>query len=460
MLLISTSRNCQQEIEYIVGIIFKDFLGLEYKLLKESIDHVIITADQKKLILPNSFFNLANDNWLHKSSLPLKPLAQWDVSDIKFPVNLVQPSLPVIYGTPGCKVLNNQINLNLDVLGSAFFMMTRYEEVIEKSVDHYGRFSAKNSIAYQEDFLDRPIINEYIEILWGCIFYLWPQLKRKKRSFRQFISCDVDKPYKCSTKNIITQSIEIAGDLLKEKSLVQARRNLVNFWKIIKGDLSHDPNNTFDLIMDECDKLDIKCAFNFISIVNNNSSEKDGCYTIDQIAIKNLIKKIADRGHEIGIHPSFHSYLSSIQITREFNQLKNICVQLNIDQNQWGGRQHYLRWSSPDTFINWEFAELDYDSTLAFPQTAGYRCGICYEFQVYDLKNRKRLNLRERPLIVMEVTILSHLYMNLSGMKALNFMKNLKNQCRQFDGDFTLLWHNSNLINKNDIAMFRTILNH
>ncbi len=461
MLLITTSDNCFQEIEYILDVVFRDILGLEYKLLKGTKSCIAISKDEKQLVLPDTFFKKASNFWLQKSSLPLIPLAQWDTSELKFSVNILAPIVPVIYGTPGYHITENQINLNLDIFGAAFFMITRYEEIINKSVDQYGRFPAEESIAYQEGFLDRPIINEYIEILWGCLYYLWPKLQRKKRNFRQLISCDVDKPYKCSTNSFIMQSMEITGDLLKRKNIVQAKNNFINFWKIKSGDLSSDPNDTFDLIMDECDKLDIKCAFNFISKVGDTHlSEMDGCYSIKQTVIKNLIKKIADRGHEIGLHPGFNSYLSPIQIKSEFNHLKNICAQLEIHQNDWGGRQHYLRWSNPNTYINWELAELDYDSTLSFPQVAGYRCGICYEFQVYDLSHRRALNLRERPLIVMDVTVLSHLYMNLSGMNALNFMRTLKKQCQQFNGDFTLLWHNSNLINESNIAMFRSILNH
>ena len=68
-----------------------------------------------------------------------------------------------------------------------------------------------------------------------------------------------------------------------------------------------------------------------------------------------------------------------------------------IQQAQLGGRQHYLRWKTPDTAIAWDAAGLDYDSTLAFADRGGFRCGVCYEFPMYDLKNRRPLNLLQRP---------------------------------------------------------------
>ena len=65
------------------------------------------------------------------------------------------------------------IQLGLDIFGSVFFMITRYEEVVKSDRDEYDRFPAAASLAYQEGFLDRPIVNEYLEILWTCMKRLW-----------------------------------------------------------------------------------------------------------------------------------------------------------------------------------------------------------------------------------------------------------------------------------------------
>ena len=123
-----------------------------------------------------------------------------------------------------------------------------------------------------------------------------------------------------------------------------------------------------------------------------------------------------------------------------------------------GGRQHYLRWQVPTTWRNWAAAGLSYDSTLSYADHAGFRCGICYEFPVYDLKQRKPLPLLERPLVVMEGSVLGEQYMNLEEEAALNCMLRLKDRCRLFNGDFTLLWHNSSFDTPQMWEMYRSIV--
>ena len=81
----------------------------------------------------------------------------------------------------------NEIRIGIDILGSSFFMLIRYEEYVKKERDNLALFSAKDSLAYQEFFLERPIINEYIELLWWCINKLWPELKRKKENINLFL---------------------------------------------------------------------------------------------------------------------------------------------------------------------------------------------------------------------------------------------------------------------------------
>jgi hypothetical protein len=50
------------------------------------------------------------------------------------------PSIPILYGSPGIVKNNNHLHLNLDIFGSAFFMLTRYEELVIKDRDQHDRF--------------------------------------------------------------------------------------------------------------------------------------------------------------------------------------------------------------------------------------------------------------------------------------------------------------------------------
>jgi hypothetical protein len=157
------------------------------------------------------------------------------------------------------------------------------------------------------------------------------------------------------------------------------------------------------------------------------------------------------------LHPSYYSLNNPKQLQYEFDRLSQACSK--IDQSKFGGRQHYLRWDAKTTFSDWENAGLSYDSSLSYPEVAGFRAGICYEFSTYDLINRAKLNLKEVPLIVMESSVIDQQYMGLgTGDLALDYMLRLKKTCQKFNGNFCILWHNHRLVKKNELALYTKLL--
>ena len=96
---------------------------------------------------------------------------------------------------------------------------------------------------------------------------------------------------------------------------------------------------------------------------------------------------------------------------------------------------------------------------MAFADYAGFRCGICYEYPLFDLKNGKTLRLYERPLIVMECSVIDKKYMNFGdGEESFKIMNKFKDRCRMFNGNFILLWQNSRLVNRREKFMFEQVL--
>jgi hypothetical protein len=117
-----------------------------------------------------------------------------------------------------------------------------------------------------------------------------------------------------------------------------------------------------------------------------------------------------------------------------------------------------LRWEAPATWQAWEDAELDYDATLSFADHIGFRCGTCYEYPAFNLTTRTPLKLREQPLIVMESSALDKHYMNLPVEFARVELGKLKEYCRMFGGDFTLLWHNHRLVEHRERELYRSLV--
>ncbi|HSO83544.1 hypothetical protein [Thiocapsa sp.] len=69
------------------------------------------------------------------------------------------------------------------------------------------------------------------------------------------------------------------------------------------------------------------------------------------------------------------------------------------------------------------------------------------------------LCLRERPLIVMECSVIAERDLGLGYRDAaLAMMQRYRDICRRFGGDFTLLWHNSHLGNAADRRFYQRLI--
>lgn len=444
---------------------FRQFLGLEYVAeMEDRLDIRICfegSESEKQLQIVDVFFQCVKSDWLTSASLPVRPLAHCDIKELFGDAPCSNSMLPVIYGN---RIRDKSffekgvhgISLGVDIFGSAFFMLTRYEEVVLPVRDSRGRFPASESLAYQEGFLDRPIVNEYLEILWWAINRLWPNLNRRKRKYELVLSHDVDWPLGVYNRTLFQVAKSAAGDVIMRKDVHLALRRLYSAFMVRLGNLDADLNNMFNVIMNLSEQHGLISSFYFI--VDHSDGEIDGNYSLDHPWMRNLLRKIHSRGHEIGLHPSYYTFNDKEKIHRQFELLLQHMKSDGIWQMEWGGRQHYLRWESPTTWQAWEEAGLAYDSTLSFADHAGFRCGVCYEYSVYNLLTRQALQLRERPLIAMEGSLLESGYMGLTVEQALNELRKLREQCKRFDGQFTLLWHNSSLIKRQEFELYQTIV--
>lgn len=50
---------------------------------------------------------------------------------------------------------------------------------------------------------------------------------------------------------------------------------------------------------------------------------------------------------------------------------------------------------------------MEWDSTLSYADKEGFRCGVCYSFSVFNFLQRKKLMLKERLLIVVEMSLVN-----------------------------------------------------
>jgi hypothetical protein len=448
---ISFPDNCRKERQWICSVLLRDFLGLEYELRFDDQDFVRIHADGRTLELSDAFFKRAGQNWLGPETLPTEPLQQWDLKGSGMENELLKPSMPIIFGCAGFHVLQGTAVLGLDVFGSAFFMLSRYEEAVSKHRDNHGRFPARASLACREGFLDRPIIDEYVEILCCAMKRLWPRLVRRQHEYRTVVSCDVDFPYHPSAISFVRMARTTVAKAIRRRRLTGLSLPLRNYVSGRYGDFSHDPYYFMvDWIMDVNERAGNPVLFNFIPEITDGVF--DGNCSITEPAVVAMLKRIADRRHEIGVHPGYLAYESVQATAAAVKKLRGTLSQAGIDQPVAGGRNHYLRWSTKTPAV-WHAAGLQYDSTLSYADRAGFRCGTCREYPMYDIHARELLPLVQRPLICMDRSVIDYMGYGLTE-EAFAEMEKLKKAAKKVKGNFTLLWHNSYLEEKQARALY------
>lgn len=84
---------------------------------------------------------------------------------------------------------------------------------------------------------------------------------------------------------------------------------------------------------------------------------------------------------------------------------------------------------------------IKWSCTLSYDDKEGFRCGVCYDFPVFDFLERRQLKLREFPLIVMEGSFTT--YQNIGPFEMENKIDSLIKKVIRYKGNFVYLWHNS-----------------
>jgi len=164
----------------------------------------------------------------------------------------------------------------------------------------------------------------------------------------------------------------------------------------------------------------------------------DSAYDIGSRPVRDAIHWLRSLGFEIGFHASYETFSDPSRLIREKARLDTV-----LGESALGGRQHYLRFRVPETWREWEAAGLRYDSTLTYAGHEGFRCGTCHAYRPFDMEADRELRVEELPLIVMDGTL--RLYRGLTAAEAVDSVLDLARRCRDVEGTFTLLWHNSSL---------------
>lgn len=458
-MILVRAANLNPERRYAFSTVLGDFLGVSFDLAESGAhDGVVEIGDGvgRTLRVRDDFFARCDVGRGAPSTLPALPLARADVSSLINELRFAH--VRVLYGAPlrnGGWILegDGSLELGIDVFGTAFYGLSRYEETVVSGADEHDRFPATASISVAAGLAGTAWVDEAVAILAAALNRLWPGLARFRRGSVQ-ISHDVDWPLWCDGKNAGDLARSVAADVARRRDPALAVRRVLAMMERRRGRFDGDPWNTFDFLIDAHRAHGTRGTFFFIC--DRRAGTIDGTYELDDSWITGLLRKLSGAGHELGVHGSYTTYRDGAQLEVELHKFRRATDKLGIAAAAVPLRQHYLRFRVPTTWRAAADAGFSYDTTVGFADVPGFRCGTSRDFAVFDIERRAELALRERPLIAMDVTFSG--YQRLTARATLDALASLRNEARSLGGGFTLLWHNSSLASRAEKALYRDAL--
>ena len=422
----------KNQIEYTVNTIFRDYevdVSIincrDFKCLKQDFDLVISYGDI--LDSNESHIILLEGPLFSQDYLTLKSIPQ----NIEF-----YEGLPVFFKNKGKdyfkKNMEQKIIINVDIIQTSFFLLTCYEEYIIDEYDKYGRFNVEKSILCKYNLLNRPVVNESIQWFIDTLnvnfnFNIKKKSLWEEKSFQVLLSHDVD---------VVSKYFSFLREIRLQLSILLINRKPLEFLKRIRGYVAtklgkthEDPCDTFDMILKMEKEKGYNSSFYFMS---------DGKgYSPKNKKVKGILKQLIYSNNEIGFHPGLGTAHDESLFKKELDMFRKEFK----GNDKIGIRQHYLSFNAQKTWAIQEKYGIHYDTTLCFPEQAGFKVGYCLPYKPYDLKRDRIMDIWEIPLIVMDGSLMQ--YMHLDFERSVEYIKELMEKVEMHKGIFVLLWHNS-----------------
>jgi len=374
-----------------------------------------------KIIIIPAFYNF------EIPTLPKTPFKQID-------------DTPILFGDTNVEKQDDKIIVHADIIASAFFMLSRYEEILKPECrDQHGRFLAKDSVVFQQGYGNRPLVEEYGVLLRKWLREIGANIPAEIKGFNKiYLTHDVDEPFRFS--NLHTVCKQYLKNLLKynyssspfKKYLNEQYDEYYTFPKIINYDRA---------LRESLLDITVESIYFFItagSLFNKNY------YNFFSNKINRLVNLLIENSAKLGLHISYEAGKNPKKIKHEAKKLNK-----KLKLNNIVSRHHYLQWREPEEIVFIEQAKITDDFTLSYADSAGFRVGTCHPYRFINPRTKELTNVMIHPLEIMECTLNLKKYMNLDYENALNICKEIIQQVYKHNGELILLWHNTEFIDLN-----------
>ncbi|WP_405380576.1 polysaccharide deacetylase family protein [Maribacter sp. LLG6340-A2] len=350
--------------------IFVNILGIELDFttkVEEFIRHTGPKITYTKQPLQNEFFIRSNDLLFEQG------------------INDVQISVGDWEGIPSFFSNGERSNVPFDIFAASFFLLARYEEYLPHVKDIHGRFSPKDSIAYQNDFLQKPVVDLWAYKLLAALKERFEGLEHAARAYDYISVIDVATSHCYANRGFVRGFAGLVMDLgtLKLKRVYE--RMAVRFKRL------KDPYDNFEALIAMHKKYQVKCNF-FFQFADYSKYDKN--VSTNSMKFKSLIKYVADYV-PVSLAASYSSF-SNLDLLKK--EKSNLEVVINRPVNN--SKMRYNRVDVPETYRNLIAAEFTDDYTMGYTFELGFRAGTCTPFQFYDIPLEVKQPIKVHPFAI------------------------------------------------------------
>ena len=132
------------ELEWVAEQLLGRFLGLPWRLQLHDSPRLELHAPGGIVEWPDLFLAQADARWREPDTLPALPLAHWPLPNATLRERIGAEQLPLLFGGGHFERSAGRVRLPIDITGTAFFLLSRYEEAVRGAArDRHGRFPGR-----------------------------------------------------------------------------------------------------------------------------------------------------------------------------------------------------------------------------------------------------------------------------------------------------------------------------
>lgn len=261
-----------------------------------------------------------------------------------------------------------------DILGAAFWLLSRYEEYLPYKGDALNRFHYKNSLAWQSGFLNRPLVNDWMNCLIQKLKAIYPDLNYDTPEYSYTHTIDIDTAFKYKYKGFVRTMSGTLKDISRQNFKSLKHRLNVVFGR------TPDPFDVYAYLHEIHSQIKTDVIFFFLL---GDYGLNDKNHSSVNTYFQTLIKHLSDY-YKTGIHPSFksNSNISQLKIEcQRLAQINHLPVRIS--------RQHYSMLRFPATYQSLTEAGIEHDYSMGYNESVGFRASYCYPYKWYNLEEEQ-----------------------------------------------------------------------